>query len=195
MWFVSRVFLEESNYSYRNFADTTRNLARVAPSAEAETASVHRVSASEILAETDLLGTGSSGAACADVGDFDVAPRQTRLPLQLAHGRVGCSAAGAHGPHYWLAFGTTLAVSDSLPIDRTLLVVAAFRRFAGILSCEIERPYDCHRDYSYLHRLFQKACIFKDVRTDKKKNKLINEGLLICSRHRNFCYFLIKILY
>lgn len=92
--------------------------------------------------ETDLLGTGSSGAACADVGDFDVVLRQTRLPLQLAHGRVGCSAAGAHGPHYRLAFGTTLALGNPLPIDCTLLVEAAFRHFAGIVSCEIERPYD-----------------------------------------------------
>lgn len=99
-----------------------------------------RVSACETLAETDLLGTGSSGAACADVGDLDVAPRQTCLPLQLAHGRVGCSAAGTHGPHYWLALGTTLAVSDPLPIDRALLVEAALRRFAGIVPCEIERP-------------------------------------------------------
>lgn len=97
---------------------------------------------SEVQAETDLLGTGSSGAACADIGDFDVALRETRLSLQFAHGRVGCAAAGTHGPHYWLALGTTLALGNSLPIDRTLFVEAAFRRFAGIVSCETERPYD-----------------------------------------------------
>jgi len=133
-----------------------RNPARIAQSSETETASVPRVSVREILAETDLLGAGSPGAACADVGDLDVAPRQTRLPLQLAHGRVGCSAAGAHGPHYRLALGTTLAVSDPLPIDRALLVEAAFRRFAGILSCEIERPYDyiSHRDYSLFSDIY-----------------------------------------
>lgn len=116
-----------------------------------------------LLADTDLLGTGSPGATCADVGDFDVAPCQTRLPLQLAHGRVGCSAAGAHGPHYRLALGTTLAVGDPLPIDRALLVEAALRRFAGIVSCEIERSYDFRRDYSYFHKTSQK-CIFFDVR-------------------------------
>ena len=37
------------------------------------------------LAETDLLGTGSPGAAHADIGDLNVTPRQTCLPLQLAH--------------------------------------------------------------------------------------------------------------
>lgn len=77
------VFNKSSNLYRRNSEDPTRNLARVAPSAEteAETANVPRVSVREILAETDLLGAGSSGAACADVGDLDVVPRQTRLPL------------------------------------------------------------------------------------------------------------------
>lgn len=122
----------------------------------------------ELLAETDLFGTGSPGAACADVGDLDVAPRQTRLPLQLAHGRVGCSAAGAHGPHYRLALGTTLAVSDPLPIDRALLVEAALRHFAGIVPCEIERPYDFRRDYSYFYKTSQK-CTFFDIRIVRHK--------------------------
>lgn len=114
----------------------------------------------EILADTDLLRAGSSGAAYADVGDLDVGLRQTRLPLQLAHGRVGCSAAGAHGSHYWLALGTTLACSDPLPIDCALLVEAALRRFAGILFYKIERSYDFRRDYSYFCKLFQKSCFF-----------------------------------
>lgn len=122
-----------------------------------------RVSVCKTLAETDLLGTGSPGATCADVGDLDVAPRQTRLPLQLAHGRVGCSAAGAHGPHYRLALGTTLAVSDPLPVDSALLVEAAFRCFAGIVSCEIERSYD-FRDYSYSHKTSRKSRIFFNMR-------------------------------
>jgi len=142
--------------------EKTRNLARVAPSAEteAETASVPRVSVREILAETDLLGAGSSGAACADVGDLDVVPRQTRLPLQLAHGRVGCSAAGAHGPHYRFAVGTTLAISDPLPIDRALLIEVAFCCFAGILTCEIERSYDLCHDYFYFHTYISEIVYF-----------------------------------
>lgn len=57
----------------------TRNLARVAPGAETRACLVFPCV--RLLAETDLLRTGSPGAACADVGDIDVAPRQTRLPL------------------------------------------------------------------------------------------------------------------
>lgn len=89
------------------------------------------------ITETDLLGTGSPGTARANVSDLDVAPRQARLPLQLAHGRVGGPTAGAHGPHHRFAFGAAFAVGDPLAIDCALLVETALRRFARILSCEI----------------------------------------------------------
>lgn len=89
------------------------------------------------MQKTDLFGAGSPGAARADISDLDVALRQARLPLQLAHGRVGGPTAGAHGPHYWLAFGAAFAVSDPLAIDCALLVKAALGRFTRILSCEM----------------------------------------------------------
>lgn len=89
------------------------------------------------ITETDLLGTGSPGAARADISDFDIAPRQACLSLQLAHGRVGGPAAGAHGPHHRLTFGAAFAIGDPLAIDRALLVEAALCRFAGILSCKM----------------------------------------------------------
>lgn len=64
---------------FRNFVDTY-----ISAEAKAETTSIRMwpsdVSSMQII-ETDLLGTGSSGAARADVSHVDVAPRQARLSL------------------------------------------------------------------------------------------------------------------
>lgn len=84
---------------------------------------------------TDLLRAGAPGAARARIGDLDVAPRQTRLSLQLAHGRVGGAAASAHRPHHRLAFGTAFAVGDAVAVDDALLVRAALGLVARVRSC------------------------------------------------------------